>query len=100
MSYFLADETGYLRDFASGGGLSQMRSWATQPSQAGPIADFFTMGFTDAPTVLAEALESRLSLDGTVDGMRAELASTARTAAGLLIISDGTNDDPMVEGEE
>lgn len=100
MSYFLADETGFIRDFASGGGLSQMGSWAKEPAQAGPIANFFRLGFTHSPSELADALESRLSLDGTVDGMRAELAQTARAAVGLLIVSDGTSDDSTVEDSE
>lgn len=86
MSYILVDDTGYLRDFASIGGLRSLREWSTGESET--VRSFFEDGETTELQDLLKALEPN-SNDKVINKMILELRGTLREAKGRLIISDG-----------
>lgn len=93
MSYFLADANGFVRDFASGGGLDRLHAWS---KRADPVVQqFFKLGGTLEPKQLAAAL--RRSMGTVLEPMTREmvdaLIDTAMTASAPLVVSDGTSGD-------
>jgi hypothetical protein len=92
VSYYVANQNGYLGDVASVGGLSLFREWAEHQDEQ--IRAFVENGLTEDPAGLSEALARATAEDPFVDGLRHQLSVWAESAE-VLIISDGTTDDEM-----
>lgn len=90
MSYYLADDNGYLADFASIGGLADLRKWAA--GQAQDVKSFFETGETTNPSMLATALKTVKIPGPIVADAVGLLRKFAPGAAGTLVISDGITD--------
>ena len=88
MSYYLANEHGFIADFASIGGLAKFRAWGSEPAE--PIVDFLTYGETEDTAALISALESASVEGDVVPEMRDALLDAARRSTDVLILTDGT----------
>ena len=86
MSYFLANEDGYVADFATNSGLAEFAEWAEK--QGGPLADFIERGETEDPAALAGAL-AKLQTTGDNESIRKALLEAARNSVKILILTDG-----------
>lgn len=95
MSYFLADATGPLEDFASIGGYADFREWAL--NKPGAIRKFAQLGFTEHLEELAESLDD-VTVDALVREQVSLLKKYAKTAQNVLIVSDGMSDDEEIRG--
>ena len=103
MSYYLADGNGFVRDFASIGGLDRLAAWSR--SQDPIVQRFFDTGVTSMPKQLAEHLgrarASAATQPITLEMVEA-LIATCKMAEGALMIGDGTqgNDDFRTASDE
>lgn len=92
MTYYVADENGFLGDFASGGGLQHLRDAIHPHKELYSVNRFLRKGFSVDTTQLAEQAAKTKTGDSEIDGMLASLAEYAAKAQGVLILSDGTTD--------
>lgn len=90
MSYFLADSTGPLTEFASIGGYSDFRSWAQ--TQSAPIRRFVHFGFTEDLKPLVEALRASHAPE-ELEVLKDLLLGCAEDAKDILVVSDGMSSD-------
>lgn len=90
MTYVLADENGYVVDFATGKGLAELSAWAN--AHSGALARFLDAGITEQPADLAVSLRGVVTQGDTASMVEALLVA-AEEAQEVLILSDGLGDD-------
>jgi hypothetical protein len=88
MTYFVADENGYIADFASIGGLARFREAVGDDGKA--LGALLNSGVATNLKALAVDLEKLRLDDPIAEEMRVQLVAHVAHANGMLMLDDGS----------
>jgi hypothetical protein len=89
MSYAVYDSTGYKGDFASGGGLKELRQYA-EKTKNDPLVRFLDQGHAE-PATLVRAIA--LGNDDSVNSTLSNLRILALKCQDVVIINNGIEEE-------
>jgi len=98
MSYQVYDENGYVGDFATTRGLNDFMGWCRSTNDE-DLIEFAKEGMYIYPLALYETLVDYEPPAGDLKKTYDNFMSLLPKCKGIVIISDGANDDLAEEGE-
>lgn len=98
MSFSFYDTRGYLADGPSTEGAADLLAWA-QGAEVEELVQFLESGQTKEIAELVEAIQDLEASEELVESSRSALVTTAQSAQGVLILSDGLSVDDGKEVE-